>query len=266
MFLPEALINNTGVHLVVFDNTNNPPQSFWWGVRQVTVKTCYPLPATKDFGKIRGGDENHWDEVAFSFPGQAGDLYLSYQAYGIDNANEVDVLLNGAKIQNVPVTGAQQWGGDVGVVLPNALVNDAGVNVIVFDNTKNPPKSDWWGVRQISVREVGVGSALSRQQKSDNAASALPAEFMLQQNYPNPFNPTTQIHYELPKAGHVMLSIYNSLGQEMRRLVDREQPAGYHLVTWNGRDQNGKPAPSGVYHYRLQVGDFVSTKKMIMAK
>ncbi len=95
---------------------------------------------------------------------------------------------------------------------------------------------------------------------------AAPQEFVLQQNYPNPFNPTTQIRYELPKAGHVVLSIFNSLGQEVRRLVDREQPAGYHLVTWNGRDQNGKPVPSGVYHYRLQVGDFVSTKKMIIAK
>jgi hypothetical protein len=95
---------------------------------------------------------------------------------------------------------------------------------------------------------------------------AAPQEYMLQQNYPNPFNPTTQIRYELPSKGHVTLSIYNSLGQEVRRLVDREQPAGYHLVTWNGRDQNGKQVPSGVYHYRLQVGDFVSTRKMTMAK
>ncbi|MCG3118727.1 MAG: hypothetical protein ALAOOOJD_00983 [bacterium] len=95
---------------------------------------------------------------------------------------------------------------------------------------------------------------------------AAPQEYVLQQNYPNPFNPTTQLRYELPKAGHVTLAIYNSLGQEVRRLVDREQPAGYHLVTWNGRDQSGKPVPTGVYHYRLQVGDFVATKKMIMAK
>jgi lysophospholipase L1-like esterase len=93
-----------------------------------------------------------------------------------------------------------------------------------------------------------------------------PQEYVLQQNYPNPFNPTTQIRYELPKSGRVTLSIYNSLGQEVRRLVDREQPAGYHLATWNGRDQQGKPVPSGVYHYRLQVGDFVSTKRMVMAK
>jgi hypothetical protein len=93
-----------------------------------------------------------------------------------------------------------------------------------------------------------------------------PQTYVLQQNYPNPFNPATQIHYELPKAGQVSLIIYNSLGQEVRRLVDRVQPAGYYQVTWNGRDQYGKPAPSGIYHYRLQAGGFVSTKKMMMAK
>ena len=106
---------------------------------------------------------------------------------------------------------------------------------------------------------------------------AAPQTYALQQNYPNPFwseatsrsagNPTTQIRYEIPRAGHVSLRIYNSLGQEVRRLVDRVQPAGYHQITWNGLDQRGNPVPSGMYHYRLQVGeDFVSTKKMLMAK
>ena len=101
-----------------------------------------------------------------------------------------------------------------------------------------------------------------------------PKEYVLQQNFPNPFsangtfsNPATQIRYELPKAGPVSLIIFNALGQEVRRLVDRVQPAGYHQVTWNGRDHNGKPVPSGMYHYRLQVGDeVVATKKMLLAK
>jgi hypothetical protein len=109
-----------------------------------------------------------------------------------------------------------------------------------------------------------------------NIAVAAPQDYVLQQNYPNPFwsgatsreagNPTTQIRYELPKSGRVLLTIYNSLGQEVRRLVDREQPAGYHIMTWNGRDQQDKPVPSGVYHCRLQVGDFVATKRMVVAK
>jgi hypothetical protein len=101
---------------------------------------------------------------------------------------------------------------------------------------------------------------------------AAPENYFLQQNYPNPFNPTTQIRYELPRSGYVSLTIFNALGQEVRHLVEKQQAAGYHDVTWNGRDQNGKPVPSGVYHYRLQVGDpasgasFVATKRMLMAK
>jgi hypothetical protein len=95
---------------------------------------------------------------------------------------------------------------------------------------------------------------------------ALPQSFVLEQNYPNPFNPSTHIRFELPKAAIVTLSIYNSLGQEVRRLVSGQKPAGYHTIVWNGKDQQGRPAPSGIYHYRLQAGDFIATKKMVLAK
>jgi hypothetical protein len=93
-----------------------------------------------------------------------------------------------------------------------------------------------------------------------------PQSFELSQNYPNPFNPSTNIRFELPKAALVTLSVYNSLGQEVRRLVNAQKPAGYHTIVWNGRDQQGKPVPSGIYHYRIQAGDFVATKKMVLAK
>ncbi len=93
-----------------------------------------------------------------------------------------------------------------------------------------------------------------------------PQSFELNQNYPNPFNPSTNIRFELPKAALVTLSVYNSLGQEVRRLVNGQKPAGYHNIVWNGRDQQGKSVPSGIYHYRIQAGDFVATKKMVLAK
>ncbi|MCI0691672.1 Ig-like domain-containing protein [candidate division KSB1 bacterium] len=107
---------------------------------------------------------------------------------------------------------------------------------------------------------------------------ALPEAFDLSQNYPNPFgseatssafgggNPTTQIRYQLPRAVQVSLTIYNMLGQEVRKLMSGQQPAGYHTVVWDGRDQSGRPAPSGVYFYRLQAGSFVATRKMLLAK
>ncbi|MCG3118726.1 MAG: hypothetical protein ALAOOOJD_00982 [bacterium] len=95
---------------------------------------------------------------------------------------------------------------------------------------------------------------------------ALPQSFALEQNYPNPFNPSTNLRFELPKAAIVTLSIYNSLGQEVRRLINGQTPAGYHTIVWNGKDQQGRVLPSGLYHYRLQAGDYVATKKMILAK
>ena len=95
---------------------------------------------------------------------------------------------------------------------------------------------------------------------------ALPQRFELSQNYPNPFNPSTHIRFELPKAALISLAVFNSLGQEVRRLVNGQKPAGYHTVIWNGKDQNGRAVPSGVYHYRLQAGDFTATKKLVLAK
>jgi len=95
---------------------------------------------------------------------------------------------------------------------------------------------------------------------------APPDKFDLSQNYPNPFNPTTQIRYQLPQAVKVSLVIYNMLGQEVRKLVDAQQPAGYHTAIWDGRDNFGRSLPTGVYHYRLQADSFTMTKKMLMAK
>ncbi|GEM_PF-6163347 len=264
VLLPDALIKDSGINIVIFDNTQNPPRTDWWGVRQVSVEKYFTLPSAATYGRILGGDQNHTDKVVYFFGGQTGTPHLSFQVYDIDYDYELDIFLNSVKIQDVPITFDNEWSTTRTIVLPDTLVNDTATNVLIFDNTRNPPQTWFWGVRGVSIN-----ATLSQQRSIETTATthvALPAEFVLQQNYPNPFNPTTQIRYELPKAGHVALSIFNSLGQEVRRLVDRAQPAGYHLVTWNGRDQNGKPVPSGVYHYRLQVGDFVSTKKMIMAK
>ena len=91
--------------------------------------------------------------------------------------------------------------------------------------------------------------------------SSLPLSIILSQNYPNPFNPVTTITYVLPRAIKVVLIIYNLRGEEIARLVNRVQPIGLHQVTW---DANG--VSSGIYFYRIQAGDFVQTRKMILLK
>ena len=94
----------------------------------------------------------------------------------------------------------------------------------------------------------------------------IPTEYALGQNYPNPFNPSTEIMYALPKDVKVNLSIYNSLGQRIATLVDKKQSAGTYRAIWDARDVNGSSLTSGVYFYRLEAGDFVSTMKMLFIK
>lgn len=94
----------------------------------------------------------------------------------------------------------------------------------------------------------------------------VPENFALLQNYPNPFNPRTTIRFDLPQAGRVQLTIYNSAGQLVRTLVNGELPAGAHSVVWDARETTGARVASGVYVYRLEAGDFAAQKKLLLMK
>jgi photosystem II stability/assembly factor-like uncharacterized protein len=80
-------------------------------------------------------------------------------------------------------------------------------------------------------------------------------------NHPNPFNPVTKISFYLPEATHVKLDIHNVLGQSIARLVDGVTEAGEHVLAWDGSG-----VASGVYFYRLEVGDYSESRKMILLK
>ena len=96
------------------------------------------------------------------------------------------------------------------------------------------------------------------------ADHAAPTTFKLQQNYPNPFNPSTTITYALPRSTPVRLTVYNGLGRRIVTLVDARQTMGVYSVQWSGQSADGRRLQSGVYLYRLQAGDFVETKKMML--
>lgn len=91
-------------------------------------------------------------------------------------------------------------------------------------------------------------------------------EYKLYQSYPNPFNPETVIGYDIPQAGEVTLKVYNVVGQEMRTLVKKFQPAGSYKTTWDGRDHHGVVVPSGIYFYRLEATSFIKTRKMSLLR
>jgi len=91
--------------------------------------------------------------------------------------------------------------------------------------------------------------------------STIPDVFYLHQNYPNPFNPITTIKYSIPKSSEVSLIVYNLIGQEVIRLVKDNQQQGNHQVKWDASN-----VASGIYIYRLQAGDFIQTRKMVLLK
>ncbi len=96
----------------------------------------------------------------------------------------------------------------------------------------------------------------------------MPATFTLGQNYPNPFNPSTTIAFELEAetAGHVSLVVFNVLGQKVITLLDGAMHAGQHAISWHGLDDVGRPVGSGVYLYRLRVGEKTATRTMTLMK
>ena len=94
----------------------------------------------------------------------------------------------------------------------------------------------------------------------------IPLVTSLDGNYPNPFNPTTMIKFALHEDAKVAINVYNIKGEKVRTLVNGELEAAYHSILWNGADDNGKTAASGVYFYKMKAGKFVSTKKMILMK
>jgi flagellar hook assembly protein FlgD len=87
------------------------------------------------------------------------------------------------------------------------------------------------------------------------------------QNYPNPFNPRTTIRFAVPEYSKVKIVIYNSLGQKIRTLTDRDYAPGYHQIVWNGLDDLGVRVSSGVYFYQMSnEGTFSQSRKLVLMK
>lgn len=99
----------------------------------------------------------------------------------------------------------------------------------------------------------------------DNTVSVKEPEnklsYNLSQNYPNPFNPETKINYTIPRSGNVKIEVFNMLGQKVKTLVNTNQNAGYYEITFSG-----KGLASGMYFYRINAGEFIQTKKMLLIK
>ncbi len=122
----------------------------------------------------------------------------------------------------------------------------------------DPPTSDQEVViDRFAFYPVGV--------TADAQPPAFPANH-LSVAVPNPFNPSTTIRYSIEKGGRAELTIYDIAGRRIRTLLSGFVPAGDHEAVWNGRDDSGRPAASGVYFYRLHTDGFAETRKMVLLK
>jgi len=117
-----------------------------------------------------------------------------------------------------------------------------------------------WGTFQGNNQRTGVFSRSSIT-KVNSQTNLLPTQYSLSQNYPNPFNPSAKISYQLPKSSFVTLKVYDIIGREVSLLVNEKQNAGTYEVTFDASH-----LASGVYFYRIQVGPYINTKKLLLLK
>lgn len=132
-----------------------------------------------------------------------------------------------------------------------AVVPDPSCYIVMLDTC----------VQQITLMYCGMSDTTDVFTVGANDQPVIAREFALDQNYPNPFNPTTTIEYTVPNDGQVELSIFNLSGQRIATLFSGNATAGAHRVNWDG-----SAIATGMYFYRLQMGNQVLTRKMLLMK
>ena len=133
-------------------------------------------------------------------------------------------------------------------------------NAITLDQEGNVYLAGWMGLSSLDADYLTVKFSQETVSVPENGET-LPNRFILYQNYPNPFNPITRISYTIPELSFVELKLYDVLGNEVATLVNEEKQSGYYEVEFNSKN-----LVSGIYFYKLQAGNFVESKKMILLK
>jgi len=210
------------------------------------------------------GSDN--DDVAYAIAVDgSGDVYVTGYSYPTGGEEDYATLKYDSSGNLLWVKRYNGPGNDDDLALAIAL--DNALNVYVTGSS--------WGSgtnRDYATIKYVQGEVFVQEHNEESTAKL----FALSQNYPNPFNPVTSIQYTVksPKGHsdkqnhpiHTNLTIYNILGQKVRTLVDEVELAGEHKVVWDGRDAKGNSVPSGVYFYKLRVGDSSEVKKMLLIK
>ncbi len=160
------------------------------------------------------------------------------------------------------------WFEESGSVLTRGIVLGFGFEAV---NRTNP--TDTLTATRGEMMDIMLGFLEPGLGIGDGGPSGevgMPRAFSLGQNYPNPFNPSTTIEFTVPEnqvgTEHVLLKIYNLRGQLVKTIVDDDMESGRHVVRWDGKSSKGADVSSGIYIYRITVGDHVAARKMVLLK
>lgn len=129
--------------------------------------------------------------------------------------------------------------------------------------------ANWYyigGNDTVSIYLIRAYASFVTTDGEKSVVELLPKSLSLSQNYPNPFNPSTTFTYSIPQADNVKVTIYNISGEVVTEVINQFQSAGTYEVKWDGKNNAGQQLASGTYIYRVQAGDYVSSKKMMLLK
>jgi hypothetical protein len=191
--------------------------------------------------------QNHY--AACGYTGYINDYIHEHVNKGVINGTTGTLITDQTWNQNTSFTIPLNY------VIPTGVVDiNSNINVIVY-KSGSPMASG------APVQNGAEHSVPSFTPTGIIESGITTKDYVLEQNYPNPFNPTTNIRFNVPKAGNATFKIYDINGKEVATYLEGKIEAGVYKVEFNGAD-----LPSGVYFYKLTIGNFTDTKKMVLTK
>jgi len=152
--------------------------------------------------------------------------------------------------------------------LSNIFIADSIAEIEEPDDTNDLVGCIWYvhAFDGLELNEQHHGLALDFSGYLELYNEVLPRDFVVHPAFPNPFNPVTTLRYDLPENGLVSITIYDMLGREVKTLINQTQDAGFKSVIWDATNDYGKPVSAGIYLYKIQTGEYMQTKKMVLLK
>lgn len=272
-------------------NDNNMPRKLKWATYVSLLKGATGL---NFFGwHYKDYLRPYWDQTRYLVDTLANEKNLDELVFTKTNSGSIGHTLSGNNSQNISYavykTNNNNWNDYYLLVTnnPNGSLNGNAESNNMITITSNVTNYCYYNIKEVfsnnTVTPAGnhqfsyefpwFGTALfhftlkspapkncveERPQLNENN---VPGEFYIEQNYPNPFNPETEITFGLPDNEFVSIVVYNTLGQQVKQLVNEQKNAGVHKVKFNAEN-----LPSGAYIYKITAGNYTATKKMLLVK